>query len=172
ASPRNASASWLPWILAAASIALAAIAWVNRPGAAQPGTTTIAQQLNEFEQRPPTDLVRIAWAGQPDPLVTEGLSGEVLWSQSEQRGYMKFSGLRANDPSVEQYQLWIFDGSREHPVDGGVFDIDDEGNAIIPINAKLAVRQPTLFAVTVEKPGGVVVSNKERIAVVAPVEKG
>ncbi len=171
-TPRSATNAWLPWVLAAASIALAAIAWVNRPGATPPGTITVAQQLDDFEQHPPADLVRIAWAGQPDPLVTEGLSGEVLWSQTEQKGYMKFSGLRVNDPTVEQYQLWIFDGSREHPVDGGVFDIDDEGNAIIPIDAKLAVRQPTLFAVTVEKPGGVVVSSKERIAVVAPIGQG
>ncbi len=172
-APR-AGAAWFPWLLAAASIALAAVAWVSRPAAQSPTPNpTIAQQLDEFTTvAPPADLVRVAWAGQPDPLVTEQLAGEVYWSQSRQQGYMVFSGLRANDPTVEQYQLWIFDGSREHPVDGGVFDIGADGRAIVPIDAKLTVRQPTLFAVTVEKPGGVVVSSKERIAVVAPLAEG
>lgn len=169
-SPRGSGASWFPWLLAAASIVIAASVWIGSRPAPAPG---IEEQYRAFATTsPPADLVRIAWSGQPDPLVTDSLSGEIVWSQSQQKGYMKFSGLRANDPTREQYQLWIFDGSREHPVDGGVFDIDDEGNAIVPIDAKLAVRQPTLFAVTVEKPGGVVVSGKERIAVVAPVEQG
>ena len=77
--------------------------------------------------------------------------------------------MPVNDPSVSQYQLWIFDEDQEHPVDGGVFDVTTSGEILIPIEAKLVVSKPTLFAVTIEKPGGVVVSNKERIAVVAEV---
>jgi len=38
---------------------------------------------------------------------------------------------------------------------------------LVPIEAKLRVQKPTLFAVTVEKPGGVVVSDQKRIALVA-----
>jgi len=32
---------------------------------------------------------------------------------------MRFSGLPANDPQQEQYQLWIFDASRgeDYPID-------------------------------------------------------
>ena len=83
---------------------------------------------------------------------------------------MRFAGLAANDPADSQYQLWIFDAERDerHPVDGGVFDIPrDGGETIVPIRAKLPVGQPALFAVTVERPGGVVVSDRQRIAVVA-----
>ena len=75
-----------------------------------------------------------------------------------------------NDPSQSQYQLWIFDGTREkHPVDGGVFDVNEAGEVVIPIDPKLPVGQPTLFAITVERPGGVVVSDQGRIAMVGKV---
>jgi len=54
-------------------------------------------------------------------------------------------------------------------VDGGVFDITDDGKVIVPIEAKLPVGAPTLFAITVERPGGVVVSDQGRIAMVGKV---
>ena len=43
---------------------------------------------------------------------------------------------------------------------------------IIPITAKLSVDEPVLFAVTIEKPGGVVVSKRERIVVTAAPKAG
>jgi anti-sigma-K factor RskA len=94
------------------------------------------------------------------------MSGDVVWDPATQRGYMHFSGLAANDPSIHQYQIWIFDGSRDkrYPVDGGVFDVPANTNeVIIPIRATLMVRKPAAFAVTVEKPGGTVVSGREHI---------
>lgn len=49
-----------------------------------------------------------------------------------------------------------------------MFDVDSEtGDVVVPITAKLKVNEPVLFAVTVEKPGGVVVSKRERIVVTA-----
>ena len=44
------------------------------------------------------------------------------------------------------------------------------GGGDIPIRATLPVGQPTLFAVTVEKPGGVVVSDRSQLALAAPVK--
>ena len=52
-------------------------------------------------------------------------------------------------------------------VDGGVFDVTSTGEVIVPITAKLRVDDATLFAVTVEQPGGVVVSKREHIVVAA-----
>ena len=75
-----------------------------------------------------------------------------------------------NDPEQRQYQLWIFDRTRkvEQPVDGGVFDIPaGSSEVIIPIDAKVRVHDAFAFAVTVEKPGGVVVSEREHIVVMA-----
>ena len=85
---------------------------------------------------------------------------------------MTFRALAANDPAKNQYQLWIFDGGRDerYPVDGGVFDVGaSQGEVVIPISAKVRVHDPKMFAVTVEKPGGVVVSKRERVVVAAKV---
>ena len=54
-----------------------------------------------------------------------------------------------------------------------MFDVDSTdldkatGDVIVPIRAKLHVVDPKIFAVTVEKPGGVVVSSRDRIALLA-----
>ena len=48
-----------------------------------------------------------------------------------------------------------------------VFDVSSTGEVIVPIAAKLRVDDATLFAVTIERPGGVVVSKRERIVVTA-----
>lgn len=126
------------------------------------------------------DLVRVAWAPQEDAAIAEvdgegeALYGDVVWSDSAQAGYMRFRGLKANDPTVEQYQLWVFDEARnaDHPVDGGVFDIaaadaNEDGEVLIPIDPKLPVTKATLFAITVERPGGVVVSDRSRLPLLA-----
>ena len=82
-----------------------------------------------------------------------------------------FEGLPANDPEQGQYQLWIFDADHpaETPVDGGVFD-SDGARIRVPIDAKLGVRDPSLFAVTYERPGGVVVSKRDRLVLTAAPE--
>lgn len=103
-------------------------------------------------------------------------TGEVIWNTQTQTGYMKLAGLPVNDPTQEQYQLWIVDATRTgnettDRIDGGVFDITDTGEVIIPIDAKITARQPVAFAITVEQPGGVVVS-KGPLQVIAPVDAG
>lgn len=114
------------------------------------------------------DVTTYAWTATQDPNAI-GASGDVVWSPSAQTGYMRFVGLTPNDRAQVQYQLWIFDKHRDQafPVDGGVFDISSTGEVIVPISAKLKVDEPVLFAVTVEQPGGVVVSKRERIVVTA-----
>jgi anti-sigma-K factor RskA len=115
------------------------------------------------------DLVRMDWTATEDP-AANGVSGNVVWSPGSQSGFMLFEGLAPNDPAVSQYQLWIFDGTRsqEQPVDGGTFDVPVASNQIvIRIDAKLPVREAALFAVTVEQPGGVVVSDRERVVALA-----
>ncbi len=104
-----------------------------------------------------------------DPAVGEGAGGSVLWSSELQAGVMKLQGLAVNDPTEAQYQLWIIDETREGPpVDGGVFNVTTDGQElVIPIDAKLLVGKPKAFAITVERPGGVVVSAQERVVMVA-----
>lgn len=50
---------------------------------------------------------------------------------------------------------------------GRVFDVTSTGEVIVPITAKLRVGDASLFAVIVERPGGVVVSRREHIIVTA-----
>jgi anti-sigma-K factor RskA len=149
-------------LLSAASLALVAGAWWllrSRPAptAAQARTDLLATAA---------DASRLTW--HPTPEAT-GASGDVVWSPSTQRGFMRFVGLPPNDPTKTQYQLWIFDRQRDqaYPVDGGVFDVASTGEVIVPITAKLWVGDAALFAVTVERPGGVVVSRREHIVVTA-----
>ena len=80
--------------------------------------------------------------------------------------------MPANDPSKATYQLWIFDQTQDKatPIDGGTFDVDANGDVVVPINPRLHATKPEMFAVTMEKPGGVVVSKREKIAVLAKVE--
>jgi anti-sigma-K factor RskA len=114
------------------------------------------------------------WTPTKDPL-GKAATGEVVWNKDQQKGTMRFRGLAKNDPSRAQYQLWIFDKTRDdkYPVDGGVFDVDSEtGDVIVPIHATLAVNAPVMFAVTLEKPGGVVVSKRDRIVVTAKLPAG
>lgn len=96
--------------------------------------------------------------------------GTVIWSDSQQRGFMILDGVPANDPRQAQYQLWIVDPARDAdaPVDGGVFDIPrDATRAVIPITAKLPIENPQAFVITLEQPGGVVKSKQETVVALA-----
>ncbi len=155
----------LGWLAAAACLLLAVLAWMPS------GPAPAAFGFDEVAAAPGALSV-----GLSADLAGEQPIGELVWDAAGQRGVMRFDGLAVNDPSVEQYQLWIFDGSREefvespleirHPVDGGVFDIGVDGVVEVPIDAKIPVGRPVLFAVTIEPPGGVVVSDRSRIAAV------
>ncbi len=161
------------WLAAAACLALAVVGWWPRlapaPSAGEPPVASAPAPESPAE--PPADRLIVPWQPTEDPAAVAA-GGEVVWSGSRQGGVMRIRGLAANNPAVEQYQLWIFDATRDerYPVDGGVFDVPAGADEIeIPIDAKVAVREPKLFAVTVERPGGVVVSDRERIVLVASV---
>jgi hypothetical protein len=112
-----------------------------------------------------TGALKITLGPTKDP-ASAGVTGDVVWDPATQKGFIRFAGLAPNDPQVHQYQLWIFDGERDqrYPVDGGVFDVPAiSGEVVIPIHAALTIRKPAAFAVTVEKPGGVVVSSREHV---------
>ncbi len=165
------------WIAAAAAAVLAVIGWTRPP--------RVVERVQVVEVRPPPprqptpaerraallteapDVRTAAWSAATDP-AAKGATGDVVWSPSLQQGYLRIRGLAANDPRVLQYQLWIIDARRDpaQPVDGGVFDVVD-GEVVIPIRAAIRVFEPKLFAITIERPGGVVVSKRERMVLTA-----
>jgi anti-sigma-K factor RskA len=116
------------------------------------------------------EVIQLNWAAATYPGM-QRVKGDVVWSDTTQKGYMRFVGMPANDPNEVVYQLWIFAANQDekYPIDGGVFNITSNGEIIVPINAKLQVSKPGLFAITIEKPGGVVVSKRDKLALLAKV---
>ena len=114
-----------------------------------------------------SDTQRLEFASASDPYA--GLSGEVIWNDEKQEGYMSLENLAVNDPTINQYQLWIVDPKRDElPVDGGVFDITQkDGKSIIPIRNALVINKPVAFVITLEQPGGVVKSKQEIVVALA-----
>jgi len=170
----------LGWLAAAACLVLAILGWLRSPPPAAPADTARlnppALQTSPVPPpappQPPTptearaallarsDTLKITLAPTKDPAAA-GVTGDAVWDPATQKGFLHFVGLAGNDPSVKQYQIWVFDGKRDkrYPVDGGVFDVPaDSSEVVIPIRAALPIGEAKAFAVTVEKPGGVVVS--------------
>jgi hypothetical protein len=192
AAPRNAAAApprpstaagsgAYGWLAAAACLLLAVFAWnrspppvpvaavVTPPAAVNPPIAKPVTPMTAAEERAAllakSDSLKITLGATKDPAAA-GVSGDVVWDPVTQRGFARFVGLAPNDPAVHQYQLWIFDGGRDKrfPVDGGVFDIPANATeVVIPIHAALPVLSAKAFAVTVERPGGVVVSGREHV---------
>jgi hypothetical protein len=175
------------WLAAAACLVLAIFGWERSPS---PPVVPVAEVpapppviAAPTPPAPPTpaeeraallaksDSLKIPLAATKDPAAA-GLTGDVVWDPATQRGFLHFAGLAANDPAVHQYQIWIFDAGRDkrYPVDGGVFDVPaNAAEVVIPIRATLMVRKPAAFAVTVEKPGGVVVSGREHVVALGAI---
>lgn len=159
------------WLAAAAALVL----WFVVPRAATPsGSPTSdpiasATVLRDSLIRSDSAAMLLAWTATKDSSAL-GASGDVVWSARTQRGVMRIAGLQVNDRRRWQYQLWIFDRTRneKYPVDGGVFDIPPgQREVLVPIDARVPVGDAVMFAVTVEPAGGVVVSTRERIALLA-----
>lgn len=179
-APKRSVFDWLGWAFAAAFLVVLGVnIWSTRlqdtaKSDNPPKTQTPTPELTTTQKREQIlaspGKVSVAWT-QPKPDETAPLSGDVVWDNAKQEGYMRFQGLPVNDVNKETYQLWIFDENQDEktPVDGGVFNVNDKGEVIIPITAKLKVKNPKMFAVTIEKPGGVVVSKREKIVALAKV---
>lgn len=167
AQSQTAASPW-GWYAAAIAMVIAAAAWWPEFGRtpATPAATPDFMMARLLEE-PTTKKVQCACT--EDPLCTGGaICGDVVWNGERSEGFLRVSGIAPNDPSEFQYQLWIVDATRDerYPVDGGVFDVPgDCGEVIVPIRAAVPVGKAALFAVSVEKPGGTVVSDRRFVAV-------
>lgn len=159
------------WSLAALFALLLVATFITRNPGADTGSTVERDSVSPPEARnllitKANDVIESDFGGTEN---FSGMTGKVVWSDTLQEGYMTLTNLPANDPSVNQYQLWMVDPSRdEKPVDGGVFDIPPgESTAVVPIRNPLSVKNPQAFVITLEQPGGVVVSKQETVVALA-----
>lgn len=158
----------LGWLAAAAACLLALLVWwESRP----PQTPSAPERFAALLDEP--DTLQLPFEPSTDP-AAEALAGDVFWNQRLQRGFVRFTGLAANDPAREQYQIWAYDSGRQdgYPVDCGVFDVTGLAaggeHTLVPIMGKLPVLKATAFAISLERPGGAVVPNRERLVCFAP----
>lgn len=182
-SARGGMGPMLGWAAAALLAIVAAVGWFREPATktvvvtppvvTPPREPSIGEKLAMLLQDPATATVTLA--AQKEPAV-QGATAQAIWNNQLQQGYLRLKGVAANDPSKEQYQLWIFDADREtYPIDGGVFDVSQAavdpatGDTIIPMRPSLRVGKPAAIAVTLEQPGGVVVTDKSRLALLGAV---
>lgn len=157
------------WLAAAAALLLALGLYVGQPDSPTGAQTDFAAARSQLLASA-DDVIKVAWTPGTTPFDSP-VSGDVVWSTQRQEGYLRFEALPANDPTVDQYQLWIIDPARDdEPIDGGVFDAASDGETMVRIDAKLNVVAPAAFAITIEKPGGVVVSDQERLPLLAAVK--
>ncbi len=177
--PKRPFWNWLGWAVAAtACVALAFNLWLTRvpntevaknPEVIKTPTPELstAQKREQFLASA-TDIVKKEWKSPTDEKV---VLGDIAWSNKEQKGYIHFRGLPTNNPEKESYQLWIVDETQDKktPVSGGVFDVAENGEIVIPIDAQLKIKKPIMFAVTKEKAGGVVVSKLNQVVAIAKI---
>lgn len=175
---------WVGWAVAAAAILVAFV--INLPQAKAP-VSAATHRLALIESGKAAEgswlsLDKSPLAAPAPHRFDKGIAGDVVWNETDDEGYMRISGLAPNDPTKYQYQLWVFDATRppgeqyadaplpilkQYPVDGGVFDVTSTGEVVIPIDAKLPVGSAAIFAVTVEPPGGSVVSQRDVVFLAA-----
>lgn len=171
---------WLGWgVAATAGILLAINLWTTR---FQPQPEIVKEV--KVVQTPTPELSALQKreqliAAAPDifrtklesPKNATDISGDVVWSNSLQKGYVTFRNLPVNDPAKNTYQLWIFDKTQndKYPVSAGVFNVNEKGEVVVPLDTELKIVKPEMFAVTEEKPGGVVVSDREKLLAVGKV---
>ena len=179
---RGSFMDWFGWAIAAAAcIALAVNIYSTRnqqPGINSNGATPAPTQLEKLDPQ----QQRLQLLNSPEVVKADfgkgnvkeiaEVSGDVVWSAEKQAGFMRLKGLPKNDAAKQTYQLWIFDASQSEktPIDGGTFDINSDGEVIVPIDARLRATKPAAFAITIEKAGGVVVSDRGKIAALAAVK--
>ena len=171
-SPLKSAGAWSrrevgAWLITTATLIALALLWAGGPLRPRREVSAFESRSELLQSAP--DLLQTEWTATEDP-TARGVSGDVVWSNRLQRGFLRFKGLAQNQVGQNQYQLWIFDSQQDdrYPIDGGVFDIDStSGDVVVPIHAKLQVADPQMFAITIEKPGGVVVSSRERLILIA-----
>lgn len=165
--------SWGGWVAAAACVLIGVAIAINH--SPSPPVTS-PQALQAFVSSHPNAATAQwdDWSLDGAPPEQTGITGDVVWDEGDQTGYLRLVGLEPNDPNREQYQLWIVDerglfdeGGQSARISGAIFDADESGETIVRIDPSIPVKNAAAFAITIEPPGGVWVSDMKRRTVIA-----
>jgi hypothetical protein len=169
----------IPWLAAAAGVALAAFAWwsparlpasSSAPGVVAASNTLPAPKDAYAQLASSPSSLKLPFGDWSDATVAcekPGVQGEVLWDEARKFGVMKFANLPKLDETKERYQLWIVDSrGMEQRISGGVFN-GANGEQFVIIDPGISVDRAAAFAVTIERPDGVWVSDMKRRVVIA-----
>ena len=151
-SPRRSSVL-MPWLAAAASLAVAA------------GVAAYAFTLRHVPDSPlfvvvmsADDLVRVDLAGQP---AAPDARARAFWSRS--RGMIFTASRLPALPSGRTYQLWIISG--ETPVGAGLLRPSPDGTVQAAFSTPPGLVTAAAFAVTIEPDGGVATPTGDKYLV-------
>jgi anti-sigma-K factor RskA len=181
--------AWSGWAVAASFGAVAMFALARGPKVEVqyvekivPGPTVFVKlppEIIEISKEPTLEVVRDRI--QKDPKVKEfagtkgDISTRVVWSGAKQDGVLEVSGLTVNNPSTEQYQLWVIDKSRSpdpKPISVGVFDAKSGVPTLVRVNVPLRLDDIAAFAISKEPPGGLLQPTPDKILLLIPAKKG
>lgn len=151
----------LPWLVTAASLAVAFHAWRGPTLDVSPPAVARAALLQSG------GVTMCPWQPGPSPLRGE-VSGDVVWDARTQEGFLRLRGLPPLGAD-QRYQLWIVDADRSGPpVDGGLLALPKAGDeAVVRVAPRLPVGRAAAFVLTVEHAHGVVVSAQEHVVAIA-----
>jgi hypothetical protein len=155
--------------LVAASLALAGVGWMQALRGQGAGVLAPAPGVPSPQELVARsgDAFTVAFADWDNPEV-KGVQGEVTWSDAAQAGVMRFTHLPIR--TGDRYQLWIVDSrGMEQRISGGVFNGGDcsQSSLEVPIKPGIEVVSAAAFAITIERPEGVWVSDMKRRVVIA-----
>jgi len=139
------SQGWVPWALAACLALVAAylIAEQNQ----------LRHRVSRLEARNLFTEVQLANLESkiPDAPTARAV---VVWNEKRQRGLLRVSQLPANADDHD-YELWLIDRRYPQPVNGGVFHVRGDEPLQIGFRPAQPVRGAAVFAVSLERKGGV-----------------
>ena len=152
-----ASRSYMPWLAAAASLALAAGLAIYAAQLRTRITMLEKAQMSVAVLTAP-DVARVDLAGQT---IAPQASARAFWSRS--RGMVFTASNLPPLPAGRTYQLWVV--TAQAPISAGLLVPDRAGNVSETFSTPQDLPQPVAMAVTIEPAGGVAAPTGDRYLV-------
>lgn len=164
-APARSGLRAMGWLAMAACAAIMGAAWW--PRVALMGSPRQSQLLAELLVRDPDAPVVTMSAGVSSR--GEGLTVQVIWSNDEGHGFLRFRGQGPAITDGGRFQAWVYDkdgAGPEVPVSAGVFAVPPgpiAGEFVLALRPVVHIGRPAGFVVSVERPEGVARPTRENV---------